>query len=400
MAALPAAPEFRWLKEVSIMAKIIFDANGWQSVKDFETGETIENYSDERVRDWKKLMATLPYPGDTSIESIDWVFRSARTMHNYYDPEFLFISIATPKLMKTNELMTPADIDAMNRQVFDGIESFIADTEYEPIVVGMSDMIQIKEIIPHKGLAPRLCFASNYFPYVGIFSPTEEEHRIVDTMKHVTIHTKEELRRYFPAMSDKYANLMPDLLLMLEEGYSFTNEGNRGFTLKMLPKLTREFPVYTTLAEKPTHIQNIRATADRALDAGKRVALIMMESTGFEDFRLPYTKVDNSHGWFIYDHGITQYLATVRGKPFYENPFPLIPETRKVKHHVNKHPYSLGFLASLPHDGIGCRPDKRTAAVGSRSGITHHAVGADLAFECHSRELSPSGTLAFINDPK
>ncbi len=388
------------MKECPAMAKIIFDANGWQSVKDFETGETIENCADKHVQDWKKLMASLPYPGDTSLESIDWVFRSARAMHSYYDPEFLFISIATPKLMKTNELMTQADIDAMNRQVFDGIDSFIGDTGYEPIVVGMGDMIKIKEIIPHQGLAPRLCFTSNYFPYAGIFDPTDEERRIVENMKHITVHTKEELRHDFPAMSEDYASWMPNLLLMMEEGYTFTNEGNRGFTIKMLPKLTREFPVYTTLEEKPTHILNIRVTADHALDAGKRVALIMMESTGFEDFRLPYTKVDNTHEWFIYDHGNTQYLAAVRGKPFYENPYPLIPETRRIMHHLKRRPYSLGFLADLPHDGIGCRPDKRTAAVGSRSGITHHAVMPDLAFECHSRELSPSGTLVFINNPK
>jgi len=299
------------------VAKIIFDANGWQIVKDFETGETIENCTDQRVLDWEKLMASLPYPGDTSLDSIDWVFRSARTMHRYYDPEFLFVSIATPKLMKTNELMTSTEIDAMNRQVFDGIESFIADTGYEPIIVGMSGMTKIKEILSHEGLAPRLCFTSNYFPYVGIFNPTREECSIVEKMRHVAVHTKEALRRDFPGMSDEYAALMPDLLLMLEEGYSFTNEGNRGFTLKMLPKLTREFPLYTSLEEKPSHILNIRAVADRALDCGKRVALILMESTGFEDFRLPYSKVDNTHGWFIYDHGNTQYLAAVRGKPFY-----------------------------------------------------------------------------------
>jgi hypothetical protein len=342
----------------------------------------------------------LPYPGDTSLDSIDWVFRSARTMHRYYDPEFLFISIATPKLMKTNETMTLAEINAMNRQVFDGIESFIADTGYEPIIVGMSDMVKIKEILPHEGLAPRLCFTSNYFPYVGIFNPTHEECRIVEKMKHLTVHTKEELRHDFPEMRDGYAALMPDLLLMLEEGYSFTNGGNRGFTLKMLPKLTREFPVYTTLEEKPSHILNIRAVADHALDSGKRVALIMMESIGFEDFLLSYSKVDNTHGWFIYDHGNTQYLAAVRGKPFYENPYPLVPEIRRMKGSSGKYPYSLGFLANLPPDGIGSRRDKRTAAVGSRSGITHHAVMPDIAFECHSRELSPSGTLVFINDPK
>jgi hypothetical protein len=382
------------------VAKIIFDANGWQSVKDFETGETIEDCLDERVLDWKRIMASLPYPGDTSLDSIDWVFRSARAMHRYYDPEFLFISIATPKLIKTNEMMTPAEIEAMNRQVFDGIESFISDAGYEPIIIGMSDMVRIKEILPHEGLAPRLCFTSNYFPYVGIFNPTREECLIVERMKHVAVHTKEELRRDFPAMGDEYAALMPDLLLMLEEGYSFTNKGNRGFILKMLPKQMREFPLYTTLEEKPEHILNIRAMADHALDSGKRVALIMMESTGFEDFRLPCSRVDNSHGWFVYDHGNTQYLATVRGKPFYDNPFPLIPEMRRMKEHAAKYPYSLGFLANLPHDGIGCRKDKRTAAVGSRSGITHHAVMPDIAFECHSRELSPSGTLVFINDLK
>lgn len=158
--------------------------------------------------------------------------------------------------------------------------------------------------------------------------------------------------------------------------------------------------MFTTLDESPSHILAIRAAVDRALDAGKRIALVMVEATGFSDFRLPYSRVDNTHGWFVYDHGDTQHLATVRGKPFYENPYPLIADMRRIKHHRGKHPYSLGFLADLPQDGIGRRSDKRTAAVGSRSGITHHAVMPDIAFECHSRELSPSGTLVFINDPK
>lgn len=147
----------------------------------------------------------------------------------------MFISIATPKLMKTNEAMTRRDIDAMNVRLFAEIERFIADAGYDAIVVGMSDMVAIKEIIPHLGLAPRLCLTSNCFPYAGLFDPTDEERCLVERMEHVTVHTKRELRRDFPEMSDEYAALMPDLLLMMEEGFSFTNEGNRGFTLKMLP---------------------------------------------------------------------------------------------------------------------------------------------------------------------
>jgi hypothetical protein len=89
----------------------------------------------------------------------------------------------------------------------------------------------------------------------------------------------------------------------------------------------------------------------------------------------------------------------MKGKKFFEYEFPPVFPPRHLRPLTKNYPYTH-FFEEMPRDVIGLRPDKRTAAVGSRSIFTHAFSMADIAMECQSRQLAASGLLVLINDPK
>ncbi|MDD4802177.1 MAG: hypothetical protein PHF24_04460 [Syntrophomonas sp.] len=381
------------------MAKIMLDVGGWQTVVDFATGDPVDDLNDPIMEDIKQITPSIPYPGDTEPGAIDWTVDAALAVCDYYNPDFIMLAFATQQLIKINQHLTPEESVAINERIFRQVSRFLENTDYQPMIIGMGGMQDIKSVIDQSQLSTRLITSMCAYHYAGLFMSSASDAETIKNMEHIEyVISKEELRASYPDMRETYYRMLPDFLLMSSDGYVFNEIGNRGIVHKKTPQLMRELPVYTTL-DRPQHILEVRGILEHAMDKGKKVALIMLEGTGTDDFKLPFTMMDNQTEWFVYDQGLSQYLAAATGKKFYEYDYPPVVNSAAYLNTSEKYPFSQHFTF-LPEDTIGRRPDKRTAAVGTRSGFIHETTMADICVECHSRQLSMSGVFVLVNDPK
>jgi len=382
------------------MAYIILDADSWQNVTDFETGESIETWDNPAVDAVGKILTTCRYPGDIAAESIEWTVQTAKKLDAYAHPDLMVMTFATPYFMKAMLELDAEQEKDINDRLFTAIDDFLAGTDYQPLIIGLGGMTNIRGTLESPNLSNRLRGGLCPTPYIGLFNATKEEIRQCHEIQHAVIYDKERILADFPQMNPRQIAETPDLILMADDGYTLTATKKRGFLFRKVPLVSRRLPVHTTLPV-PTHITDIRGTVEKALDAGKRVALILLEGTGEDDFRLPFAYTNCEEKWMVYDQGALQYMAIFTGKRFYENNFSLVLRIKPNNEYSTMYPYSqFEYIDDMPTDTLGRKAGKKTAAVGSRSMFTHAITQADICIECQSRQTAPSGLLALINDPK
>jgi len=381
------------------MAHLILDADGWQNVIDFETGDDLERWDNPVVDDMLGFIPKFPYPGDTNADSIEWTGEVAKALYDYYRPDFMLLSYATPDFIKSSMKLTADEESGINKRLFASAADFLEHTGYTPVIIGTGGMSEIKEIVTPSELLGRISQGHGPFSCSGIFYPTDEEIEQVRKIPHVLIKTKNELRRDFPEAEEEYLSEMPDILLIRESGYAFSRARYRGMFQYKSPDVADFLPIHTSLPV-PSHITDVNRVMHEALDKGDRVALIMLEGTGAEDFLLPYEKLPAKDKWMTYSDSFSQYMTLLLGEPFYKFDIPLVREPRPFKARLNRYPYSQFTDGDMPQNAIGRRKDVKTAAVGCRSIYTHAISQADICIECHARQMISSGMLVLVNDPK
>jgi len=382
------------------MAYIILDADSWQSVTDFETGENIETWDNPDVDAVKKILTTCRYPGDIAVESIEWTVQTAKKLDTYLRPDLMVMTFATPYFVKAMQELDAEQEEDVNNRLFAAVDDFLAGTDYQPLIIGLGGMANTLGTLESPGLQNRLRGGISPAPYIGLFNATEEEIRLCHEIPHAAIYTKERIITDFPQMNPRQVAETPDLILMADDGYTLTATKKRGFLLRKVPSVCRRLPVHTTLPVPP-HITDVRRTVEEAMDTGKRVALILLEGIGEADFRIPFAHTSCEEKWMVYDQGALQYMAIFTGKRFYENNFSMVLRIKPNDEYSTKYPYSqFEYIDDMPTNTLGRKAGKKTAAVGSRSMFTHAITQADICIECQSRQTAPSGLLSLINDPK
>lgn len=127
-----------------------------------------------------------------------------------------------------------------------------------------------------------------------------------------------------------------------------------------------------------------------------RVALIIIEGIGMDDFSLGKSSCASSMSWFNYITGDLQYLAITSGLDIHHHPLP--PGQRYYEFDTEDKPYPFsGCYSELPDYVLGTDPGIRSAAVGTRNIITHIASGADICIECFARWLYNYGSMAVVD---
>ena len=381
------------------MAYVILDADSWQNVTDFETGEDIETWNNPDVGAISKILTSCRYPGDTTTESIEWTTETAKKLDAYARPDLMVLTFATPYFVKATQELSAEQEEDINSRLFAAIDDFLSGTDYQPLIIGLGGLTNTLGALAAPNLRNRLRGGLSPTPYAGLFNGSEKEIRQCREIPHAAIYTKERIFADFPRMNPRQIAETPDLILMADDGYTLTTTKKRGFLLRKVPLVNRRLPVYTTLPI-PSHITGVRGTVEKALDAGKKVALILLEGTGEADFRLPFAHTNCEEKWMVYDQGVLQYMAILTGKRFYENNFSLVLRLKPGNEYSTKYPYSqFEYIDDMPTDTLGRKAGKKTAAVGSRSMFTHAITQADICIECQSRQTAPSGLFALINDP-
>lgn len=380
------------------MAEILLDVGGFQSVSDFETGEPIEHEPSALMQKVMQITPHLPFPGDRDIRSIAWTVDMALEVNKLYSPHFMLLSFATPMMLRINNALSKEDNAEIDKKLFAEIKRFFDNSDYEAVIVGGGNVRPTLGELDFSGLSKLPTHSMCCFDYAGLFNAADQDAEAVYHISHAKkVVSRQKYIAANPDLSEKHISMLPDFLIMHENGYAFNSITKRGFPVQVVADVAEKLPVYTTLDEVPQHTLQVRGIIDRALDAGKKVALLVLEATGEQNFLLPYTMMDNTDDFFTYDQGMPLYFALASGKKYSKQPYPAVVSTQVYLNTNERYPYSQ-YFSELPEDTLGRRKDKLTAAVGTRSGFVHESFMADLCIECHSRNLSVSGIFALVND--
>ena len=371
------------------MHAALIDVGEWQTIVDLRDGRPAE-VAHPHLDVAAAVCAAHPYPGDLTPEGLRWVTDTALDLNARYAPDWFFLNYAHAYL---HALFRPQAKEAQVAAVFREVERFLTATGFEPVVIGLGELMPCQGTIETTDLHGLVSAAGMHTRFAGLFDPSPRDLEVMAARQGVErLVSREALRAEFGGSEEFYA-VCPDYLVVAREGYVFRgiNVGSR--PLHRVPRPEDNLPLYTSLAgaESLTDVPDLvlRALADR------KVALILVEGVGCETFPWPFRRISNSLHWVRYTMGADQYLALTTGRHFVEYPYP--PGYRYELYDGPGAPYPLsGIFREMPEQTIGRRMAGPSAAVGSRSMLTHVAAGADIAVECFARSLYNHGVMAAV----
>ncbi len=374
----------------------IIDVREWQTTVNLETGKKVDidhNFFDLA----KNIIKENYYPGDLKLEGIEWVTNKAIEVNEAYNPEFMFLSYAQPYFMSRFTKISHQEWDNMLTFLFDNIKHFLDNTYFEPIIVGLGGMTPLKKYIDLSKLRAIAISGGMSAHYAGLLDVAPEDLMYLKTVPEIErVVSKKDFIKEFGG-SQLFIKRFPDYLIEAKKGYVFKSYGSMSRTVYEISAKDKFIPVYINLGKITSMIQ-IKKLIEENISK-KKIALIVIEGVGTEDFKLPYQNCSNKYKWYTYEQPDNHYFALSTGKHFQYNDYPVGYRYYIDDNNEKKFPYS-GPYTHFPSQTIGRSISVKSAAVGSRSILTHMASGADISIECFARELYNYGTMAIINFDK
>ena len=132
---------------------------------------------------------------------------------------------------------------------------------------------------------------------------------------------------------------------------------------RMIPDRNTRIPVSANLGA----VDSLTDIKGRVLSllADQKVALVVLEGVGSDDFRVPHTECRNGEGWYCYEPTDAQYLALTSGHHCifsHNGGYRYFKDDNENKHY----PFS-GYFTELPTGTIGLDYPGRSISVGNRS---------------------------------
>ena len=371
----------------------IIDVVEWQTAVNMRQGTKVD-VRGPLVEIAQKTLDTHPYPGDLDPESIDWVASVALDLYKSYQPRLMMLSYAQPYFLSVFQETPQNERKAMVEQIFREINRFCEETAMTPVILGTGGFVPVAGYIDLSHLDGLVLGGGMVGRYAGMYNPTKQDLAYVKSSKFIkSVFSKYELIAHFGG-DEEFIKRLPDYLLTAREGYIFKTFGSIPRPFYMLPAENETIPLYSPLGEVDS-ITGIRKLIENALPT-QDIALVIIEGAGFEEFPQPYSICGNNLGWYQYAPGDGQYLTITTGNHLaYHSYLP------GFKHYVEdsedrEYPFS-GLFARNELDTLGYSFAGRSAAVGTRSILTHMSSGADITIECFARGLYNYGTIAVVN---
>jgi hypothetical protein len=292
------------------------------------------------------------------------------------------------------EAMNGAEIHGTMVDLFREVERFIGVSGFTPVIVGRGAMTPLMDVIDLSTLDGIGVSTHWSARYAGLHGASQADLRLLESEPNIErIVTKSEFIELIGGAPGDVSRL-PDYLLVARRGFAFKALGCTMRRPVMIPDAADQIPFFSPLGEA-ADITSIRGVIDRGLDQGKRIALIILEGVGSDDFLCPFTPCGNSREWFRYEPGDAQFLAITSGSHrIMEHPPGYLFHAEAV--HGNDYPLS-GYFKEIPAGTIGAEFTGRSIAVGNKSMAIHMVSGADLCIECFARNLYNQGTLGVIH---
>ena len=371
----------------------IIDARDWQNQFDLRTGDK-SGEQGPLVELMKEVLHRHPYPGDLDPGSNRWVTDTALDLIAGYQPRFTFLTYAGQYFAGRVGPLSATERHALMVELFQEIERFIGESGFTPVVVGRGGVTPLEGVIDLSGLTGIGVSTHWSARYAGLHEPSEADLKQLTADPNVDrIVSKSEFLALFDgAPAD--SRLLPDYLLVARRGYAFKALGCTMRKPVMIPDAGHHIPYFSPLGDA-SDLTDIRSVIDRGLQQGRKVALIILEGVGSDDFQWPATACGNSRDWFCYEPGDAQYLAITTGKHrIFEHP----PGYLFYEDGTTEKTYPLsGYYKEIPGGTIGAEFSGRSIAVGNKSMAMHMVAGADLCVECFARNHYNQGTLGVIH---
>lgn len=371
----------------------IVDARDWQNQFELQSGDKSDK-GGPLVELMKDVLHRHQYPGDLDPDSNRWVTDTALDLVAGYQPNFVFLTYARQYFASRLGPMAALDRHAMMVELFQEVERFIGESGFTPVVVGRGGVMPLEGVIDLSGLNGIGVSTHWSARYAGLHEPSAADLTQLAADPNVDrIVTRKEFLEMFDG-NEKDGQLLPDYLLVARRGYAFKALGCTMRKPVMIPDAAHHIPYFSPLGEAPD-VTSIRSVIDHGLLQGRKIALIILEGVGSEDFQWSSTPCGNSKEWFCYEPGDAQYLAITTGRHrILEHP----PGYLFYSGDTEKKNYPLsGYFKEIPAGTIGAEFSGRSIAVGNKSMAMHMVSGADLCVECFARNHYNQGTLGVIH---
>lgn len=374
----------------------IIDVREWQTTINLETGKKHE-IDNGIVTIAKNIISKNYYPGDLDSKSIKWTKDVALEVNNAYEPDFMLISFAQPYFMSGFKKVSTEEWHGVIDHIFDNIKIFLDRTGFVPVIVGLGDTVPLIDYIDLSNLEGIALCGGMSACYAGLFDATPDDIKYLEHIPEIKrVVSKQKFIEQFGGSPD-FIRRFPDYILEAEKGYAFKAYGAMTRPVYQVPAKHEAIPVYAPSCPTDLNcITQIKGLIEKNLANKDKTALIIVEGIGTGDFKFPYTMCSNKINWYAYDDTHSQYLAITTGKHFQYNGYPPGYKYFLEDGEDKKYPFS-GPFTELPRDIIGNQLNIKSAAVGSRSILTHLASGADISIECLARMLYNHGTMAIIS---
>ncbi len=349
------------------------DAVNWQAGFDMFSGLSVEGAPQEDVK---------PYPGDLQLAAERWVTESALPLITKRDPELAVLVYSQPCFAGRHK----AELyDEMVAGVKGEIEGFLDRTAYDYLVVGLGDLVPNRGVINLERVISGV--ASCEEGIGALYACTAADAARVAGLDGVArVYTKAELSSLTGCALDE----LGDYFVLPEEGYQLLGLSSSSNRLtKFVSGMNKQLPSWSSIGN-PGTIHGIRKTVAGAVAKGRKVALIIIDGVGCDNFPFDYAPIDNMFGDIPYVSSQHQYMVISSGQQIYPRFF-AYPHWRNNSH---KNPFSrnCSFLDdSLISDVAALGAS--SISVGNRSIMTQMAFPADLSIECRCMGLHNYGTL-------
>lgn len=374
------------------MSIAVIDARAWQNRFDLETGRP--SAEDGPLVDMAAgVLARHPYPGDTAQQSNRWVSDTALDLIAHYDPQLVCLSYAQLYFADRFTALGGSERQVLVGQLWAEIDRFVKASGFTPVVIGSGEMTaQIGEVDLSKldGLAECSAWSARY---AGLHHPSQRDLAFVASLP--------QIERIVPLQEwmDLFGQVPPDLthmphyLVVSKPGWGYRSGSASLRRAYRIPTFSPTLPVRAPWTV-PDSLTQMRGMIEAKL-ATHKIALILLEGIGRDDFDAPHSQIRNGRDWFTYEPGEGQYLTLTSGRHqvfAYPAGYPLYERNVEGK----RFPFS-GYFDTIPENTLGQTFDGRSIAVGNRSMFTHMVFGADICIECFARNLFNQGCMAVVH---
>lgn len=375
----------------------VIDVTDWQTTVDLRTGRGI-SAEGSLVEIAHRIQADHRYPGDRSTESISWVTDTALDLCRRSTPGLMVLSYAYPYLIRLFAAPKQTEWREIVEMTLSEIDRFVEEAGLIPVIVGTGAMVPVQGKIDLSRLECLTATGGAAPCYAGLYRPSEQDLDYLAGHPGVRCLLKREDVLHGDNFCAAAQRRFPDYLAAAESGHLFRGFGSIPRPVVHLPAFNESVPLISKIG-RAKEITGIRRMIEEHLGEGEHIALIIVEGVGAADLDRPSYPCDNTWRWHSYSPGDGQYAAILSGKHLPEQAYPpgfrYYPEDGETREYPFAGPYS-----TMPADTIGTGYEGRSAAVGSRSTLTHVYAGTDITVECFARNLYNYGTMAAVRIDK